>query len=172
MKNAFCLILSLVAGMAVSAHARIDVSKLPAPSKQKDVTFAKDIKPLFDVSCVKCHGGDRPKAGLRLDTVENALKGSKEGPVVVKGDSAKSLLVEAISQLDPETSMPPKRGGGGRGPGGFGGGPNAKGGTNSPAGGPRPGGPGGGGGGNLQPPKPLTTEQVGLVRAWIDQGAK
>jgi hypothetical protein len=39
-------------------------------------------------------------------------------------------------------------GGGGRGPGG--------------------GGPGGGG----PAPKPLTAEQVGLVRAWIDQGAK
>ena len=39
---------------------------------------------------------------------------------------------------------------------------------------PRPnfGGPGGPGGGFGPPPKPLTAEQVGLVRAWIDQGAK
>jgi hypothetical protein len=44
-----------------------------------------------------------------------------------------------------------------------------------------PGGFGGGGGGGFgfpggrggdSPPKPLTAEQVGLVRAWIDQGAK
>ena len=47
------------------------------------------------------------------------------------------------------------------GPGGPGGPPDGKGGP-----GPEPGkqqGP---------PPKPLTPEQVGLVRAWIDQGAK
>jgi len=31
-----------------------------------------------------------------------------------------------------------------------------------------PGGPGGFG----PPPKPLTPEQVGLIRAWVDQGAK
>jgi hypothetical protein len=38
-------------------------------------------------------------------------------------------------------------------------------------GGPPPGGPGGQH--NFgPPPKPLTAEQVGLVRAWIDQGAK
>lgn len=35
------------------------------------------------------------------------------------------------------------------------------------------GGPGGFGGGNAGPaPKPLTAVQVGLIRAWIDQGAK
>jgi hypothetical protein len=40
-------------------------------------------------------------------------------------------------------------------------------------GGPPPGGPGPGGQRNFgPPPKPLTAEQVGLVRAWIDQGAK
>ena len=34
----------------------------------------------------------------------------------------------------------------------------------------RPGGPGGPGG--FTPPKDLTPEEVGLIRAWIDQGAK
>lgn len=159
--------LSLLIASSLTTFAGIDASKLPAPSDKKDLTFAKDIKPLFEASCARCHSGERAKAGLHLDTLEGVLKGSKEGPVVVKSDSAKSLLVEAISQLDPETAMPPKRGGG-RGPGGPGGpgGPNAQKGTNAPTGGFKPGGPGGG------PAKPLTAEQVGLVRAWIDQGAK
>jgi hypothetical protein len=164
MKIKAALPISLLIASGLTTFAGIDVSKLPAPAKQAEVTYAKDIKPLFEVSCVRCHGGERAKAGLHLDTLEGVMKGSKEGPVVVKGESAKSLLVEAVSQLDPETAMPPKRGGG-RGPGGPGG--FNKGGTNAPAGGPRPGGPGGG-----QPAKPLTPEQVALVRAWIDQGAK
>lgn len=168
MKNTPLLILTLLTAVALTAQAGIDVSKLPAPAKQKDVTFAKDIKPLVDASCIRCHGAERPKAGLRLDSLEAVLKGSKEGPVVVKGDSAKSLLIEAVSQLDPETAMPPKRGlggkKGGKRPEGGPGGPR---GTNAPAGGPgqRP-------GDNRPPAKPLTPEQVGLVRAWIDQGAK
>jgi len=152
------------------AAPAVDLSKLPPPSTRKDVTYEKDIKPLFEASCTRCHGEERPKAGLRLTSLDAALKGSKEGKVIEVGKSEKSPLVIAVSQLDPEMSMPPKKGGG-RGPRGGGpGGPGGPGGTNGPAGGFRgPGGPGGPGG---PPPKPLTPEQVGLVRSWIDAGAK
>jgi len=119
------------------------------------------------------------------------LKGSKDGKVVLPGESAKSQLVIAISQLDPKLAMPPKprarRGPGGPGePGGPGNPPSAAQ-PNGPGGGPPPGdghgpagpgegGPGGPGGQPMRkmgpPPKPLTADEVGLVRAWIDQGAK
>lgn len=171
----------LVAGLQLTALSEIDVAKLPPASKRKNLTFEKDIKPLLQASCTRCHGADRPKAGLRLDSLEGVLKGSKDGKVVESGKGVKSAIVLAASQLDPETAMPPKpkarRGGPGSrgGPGGEGreGGPGAPHGTNAPAGGPGhwPGGPGGPGR-NQPPPKPLTAEQVGLLRAWIDQGAK
>lgn len=163
--------------------AEVDWSKLPPAATQTDVTYDKEIAPIFKASCVRCHGTDRPRAQLRLDSLEGVLKGSKDGAVVKPGDSADSLLVKAISQLDPRTAMPPK--------------PRPRGprpmGTNAPAmqmppggpeaGGPPPGGPGNppgtNGGATMQPhlrplgaAKPLTAEQVGLVRAWIDQGAK
>jgi mono/diheme cytochrome c family protein len=189
-------LLTLV-GTAIGASAlaaEIDWSKLPAASAKTGVTFANDIAPIFKDSCVRCHGADRPKAQLRLDTLEGVLKGTKEGPILKAGDSANSLLVKSVSQLDPQTAMPPKPRAR-RGPGG----PQ---GTNAPNmqprdGGPLGGGPGGGdrprvGGEGGRPPggpegtnapgqrprnsgpqaKPLTAEQVGLVRAWIDQGAK
>lgn len=169
------LTLSLLAtGTAVSA-AGPDLAKLPAPAAKKGVTFAKDIRPLFEASCFGCHGAERQKGGLRLDSLEAVLKGSEDGKVLVVGKSKESSLVIAVSHLDEEKAMPPKPKGG-RGPGGPGGpgGPRPQG-----AGGPPPGGgegrpPGGGPGrgGFGPPPKPLTAEQVGLVRAWIDQGAK
>src|SRR5580765_2798154 len=111
-------LLSLAAPLALAAP---DLSKLPPPAKKDGVTYAKDIRPLFEASCLRCHGNERPKAGLRLDSLEGVLKGSKEGKVLVKGDSAKSLIVEAVSQLDPETAMPPKKKAGRGGPGGPGG---------------------------------------------------
>ena len=166
----------------VAAHlsaATVDWSKLPPAAKTDGITFAKDIQPLLKESCVRCHGADRPKAQLRLDSLEGVLKGAKQGPVVTAGDSANSLIVKAVSQLDPEIAMPPKPRGP-RGPQGGPGGPGAGGppptggeGDHGP-GGPPPGGPGGPGGPRNfgPPPKPLTAEQVGLVRAWIDQGAK
>jgi len=151
--------------------AKIDVSKLPPAAAKAGVTFAKDIQPLLEASCTRCHGQDRPKAGLQLTSLEAVLKGSKEGKVVVPGDGKKSLLVIAAAQIDDETAMPPKKGPGHGGPGGPGGGrppggPQGGGGFGGGPGGPR--GPGGFG----PPPKPLTAEQVGLLRAWVDQGSK
>jgi hypothetical protein len=211
--------LILAAGLTATqlSAAPVDWSKLPPPATNSSVTFDQDIAPIFKASCVRCHGAERPRDLLRLDSLAGVLKGTKQGPILTAGDSANSLLVKAVSRLDPQTAMPPRRGprgpGGPRGPmgtnapatpppdGGPMGGPEAggppptMGGDNDHGpGGPPPGGegfppPGGGpegmngmngtnGPGGRPPrnfgppPKPLTAEQVGLLRAWIDQGAK
>jgi hypothetical protein len=170
-------LLGVLVTSASTTRAEVDLSKLPPPAARKGVTYEKDIHPLFEASCIRCHSGDKPKAGLKLDSLEGVIKGSKEGKVVIAGKSKESALVIAVSQLDPEMAMPPKpkpgRGGSGGGPGAGGQQPGGP-----PPAGAAPGGPGGGpgggphGGGFGPPPKPLTAEQVGLVRAWIDQGAK
>ena len=88
---------------------------------------------LFDkVRIGQCHGAEKQKGGVRLDTLEAALK-SKNGKVVAPGKSAESQVVISIAQMakNEDENMPPK----GKG-------------------------------------DPFTKEQVGLVRAWIDQGAK
>lgn len=177
----FTLVVSTCSALAAGKPdlSKIDVSKLPPVADQTGVTYAKDIRPMLEASCVHCHGEERPKGRLRLDSLEGALKGGKDGPVVVPGDSTKSLLVIAASRIDDDTAMPPKhRPGRGR-PGGFGGpgGPPGPGGPGGPPPGQggfggRPGGPPPGGHGFGPPPKPLTAAQVSLLRAWVDQGAK
>jgi hypothetical protein len=127
--------------------SKIDVSKLPPASDQKDVTFDKDILPLFKASCVGCHGEQKPKKNLRLDSLDAVLKGGRDGKMVIPSDSKNSLLLAAAAQIDDKIAMPPKP-------------------RQPPPGAPPP--PAGG----PNKPKPLTAEQVGLVRAWIDQGAK
>lgn len=171
----------LLAGLALAGFttraAEPDLSKLPPASAKKGLTYAKDIKPLLEASCFRCHGEERQKAELRLDSLEALLKGSENGKVVVAGKSKESPLLIAVSRLDDEKAMPPKRKPGGPGSPGGPGGPGGPRRAEGPggAGGPPPGGPGGPGGGGRggpPPPKPLTAEEVGLVRAWIDQGAK
>ena len=128
--SGFVLGLSLLTASA--APKKVDVSKLPPVSDKAGVTYATDMKPIFQKACVKCHGPEKQKANLRLDSLAAALKGSDNGPVIVPADSAKSKLVHNIARLGVEDDyMPP---------------------------------PGKG--------DPLTKEQIGLVRAWIDQGAK
>jgi hypothetical protein len=145
--------------------AKIDVSKLPAAAGTSGVTYAKDIRPIFEASCFRCHGAQKPKADLRLDSLEAILKGGEDGKIVVSGNSKKSLVVAAVARVNDDVAMPPKFKPHPGGPGG----PPPTGGTPPPGGGPGgPGGPRGFG----PPTKPLTPEQVGLVRAWIDQGAK
>ena len=157
-KSITLLRLAAVAALALASTATaVDLSKLPPASKQENVTFDKDIKPIFEASCARCHGADRPKAGFRVTTLEGVLKGTKDGKVVTPGKSAESDLVIAVSLLDPEMAMPPKPKAPKRAPDG---GPGAA--PGGPQGAKPPG----------TPPKPLTQEQVGLVRAWIDQGAK
>jgi len=131
-KTTVIALFGLVAATALAADG-----KMPPASTKTDVTFATDIKPIFDASCVKCHGGDKAKAGLRLDSLENTLKGGKNGKdkILTAGDSAKSPVVKMISHIgDQDGWMPPAH--------------------------------------NKANIGPLTDEQIGLVRAWIDQGAK
>lgn len=154
---------------AASCLGAVDLTKLPPPAAKQGVTYATDVRSIFEASCFRCHGDEKPKAGLRLNSLDAALNGSKNGKVIVPGKSADSPLVIAVSGLDEEHAMPPRRGpgrapgqGANRPPGGSGTGgqPSAR---PAGSGGQRSGGPA---------PKPLTAEQVALVRAWIDQGAK
>lgn len=156
--------------------SKLDATKLPAAAKQENLTYEKDILPLLKESCVGCHGDRKQKGDLRLDSLEAALKGGEHGKAVVPGEAAKSSILFAAAQVNDKIAMPPKKGGRGGpgGPGGGGpGGPGGPGGDKQP---PAPGpdgqgGPQGGGRGGPRA-KPLTADQVALVRAWIEQGAK
>lgn len=63
---------------------------------------------VFDQNCVKCHGPLKHKNGLELDTVESALKGSEDGPVIVPGKPDESKLIAALV-ADADPHMPPKK---------------------------------------------------------------
>src|SRR6266540_6353636 len=106
-KTVFAGIGVLAAAIWTSAKD-VDVSKLPPASSQKGVTYTKDIKPIFDKSCVKCHGAEKPKAKLRLDSLEGALKRGEDGKVIQPGNSAKSMMVHNVARIGEEdTWMPP-----------------------------------------------------------------
>ena len=138
MRKTIAFVASLVAVMCLGLLAQeepsqVNVSKLPPPSKKNGLTYAKHIQPMLEKSCFKCHGPEKQKGHMRLDTLENLKKGSRGKPVAVKGKSVKSKIVFAVARLteDEDDAMPPE----GKG-------------------------------------DPWTKEQVGILRAWIDQGMK
>jgi hypothetical protein len=116
--------------MCIVAAEQIDLTKLP-PRATNQVDFARDIQPIFERSCLRCHGPDRPKSKYRLDNRESALRGGEEHTDdIVPGRSAESKLIHYVARFVPDLEMPPK----GKG-------------------------------------DPLTTNEIALLRAWIDQGA-
>jgi len=61
--------------------------------------FAEDVQPIFAARCVKCHSGESPPRGLRLDSYEHVLAGSDQRPVVIPGDPEESRLVKRIKGI-------------------------------------------------------------------------
>lgn len=78
---------------------------------QGDVSYADDIQPIFNASCVGCHSG----SGEGMDTSEylmidydNVMKGTKFGQVVVPGSRmSSSLYLVVAGKTAPEIRMPP-----------------------------------------------------------------
>jgi mono/diheme cytochrome c family protein len=85
---------------------------MTALSAQAEVDFDKEIKPIFESRCVKCHGEKKQKGEYRLDNAKDIVKpGESEEKPVVAGSPEKSLLVKLISMTeDDDEVMPPKGG--------------------------------------------------------------
>src|ERR1043166_3529763 len=78
------------------------------PPASHAIDFAKEIKPIFESSCIKCHGRGRTKGGFRIDTRETFLKGGESGAAVVPGKSTESRLIALVQGVDPDEVMPKK----------------------------------------------------------------
>src|SRR5258706_1400048 len=97
------------------------------------VDFEHEILPVLRSNCLACHNRTRAKSDLILETSADLLKGGENGPVVVPGQSGKSLMLASAAHQG-KPMMPPKD--------------------------------------NKVSAVNLTSEQLGLIRLWIDQGAK
>jgi uncharacterized membrane protein len=88
-------------------------AKKPAPQlsvgelRQLPV-FAGVIEPIFQNRCVNCHGAQKSKGDLRLDSFAALLRGGKDDVAIKPGDSAQSPLLErALLPAGDDDHMPP-----------------------------------------------------------------
>ena len=78
-------------------------------SASGSVKFEAQILPILEKKCFKCHGQDKQKSDLRLDSVAGINKGGSSGePLFVRGNSAQSLIIHLINSDDLEERMPPE----------------------------------------------------------------
>ena len=87
------------------ALALVPMAAFPAPGGEK--LFSDSIRPVFEKSCLPCHGPQTKNAGLDLSTRDGLLRGGGQGPAVVPGDPKASLLYKLVAQ-EAEPHMPYK----------------------------------------------------------------
>ncbi len=68
----------------------------------EEVSFQREVWPIFKRHCLGCHSERKDKGGLRMDDVTMLLKGGKTGPLYVPGHPEKSLLISQVSGDKPE----------------------------------------------------------------------
>jgi hypothetical protein len=80
----------------------------PPPRALADpVDFRRDVWPILQERCVRCHGPAKQKSSLRLDSRAALLKGGDNGPAIVAGAPEKSYLLELVSARKGDLRMPP-----------------------------------------------------------------
>jgi hypothetical protein len=113
---------------STQATALLILTLLPtgafAEDGKRELTFEKDVLPIFRAKCIRCHAGVEPKAGLNLTSPSSLLTGGESGSALRIRAAEFSLLYEKVSS----GKMPPVG-------------------------------------------QKLTTEEKGLIRKWINDGA-
>ncbi len=83
-------------------------ANLPAPTDPKTTAFDSRVLPVFNDYCVQCHGPDKAKGRLRLDSAKNLFQGGQAGPVIQPGSAEQSLLIKRLLlPPDDDEHMPP-----------------------------------------------------------------
>ena len=75
-----------------------------------NVDFGAQVLPIFEKSCLSCHGPEKHKGGLRLDSKAAAFKGGDDGVVLVAGNAAKSDLYRRITLPEGSDDVMPNKG--------------------------------------------------------------
>ena len=87
----------MVKALLISAAVALVSAAQPIPEQAFSI---------LDQRCIQCHGNASPMSGLKLTSRDQLLAGGTRGPSVKPGDSAGSLLYQAVAQTG-KLSMPP-----------------------------------------------------------------
>src|SRR5687768_17416059 len=97
-----------LAGTAIGLAALFVAFPAPAAAPPGIVSFREDVYPLLRARCLRCHQGNNPTSGVRLDARSELLGESNGLALVLPGNAAASRLVHVVSGTVPDRVMPPE----------------------------------------------------------------
>jgi hypothetical protein len=78
---------------------------------EPNVSFHDDVYPILQEKCVNCHSPPSGKgykiSGLNMENYETLMTGTPYGPVIIPGDSKKSILNMLIEGRADESMLMP-----------------------------------------------------------------
>jgi len=102
-------VIAVAAVCGITDGARADDEKpieIAAVKHDGPVDFEKEILPIFRRNCLACHNSTEAESDLVLETPAAIVKGGSDGPSVVPGKGAESLLLKLAARQQ-ESFMPP-----------------------------------------------------------------
>jgi len=98
----------VLAGAVLAGQAGLGLRTVAAQAAPNTPAYyTETVKPLLVTNCGKCHFDMNHKGGLSLQTKAAAMKGGRDGVVLVPGDPANSLLVKLIRHEGPANDPMP-----------------------------------------------------------------
>ncbi len=95
--------LHLLSGAAEDApsgsmsNLETDISAVSHVANQNAVDFSRDVMPIFEASCIGCHGPKRQRADFRVDRRQDFFVPGDAEPLIVPGNADKSRLIAIVS---------------------------------------------------------------------------
>lgn len=103
----------LLTGLALLAAAVSAEPPRPAEPTPAPVDFGRDVAPIIETNCLRCHNSSKVEGGLLLESHEDLMRGGDTGPPVVPGKPDESPLVlqvegRAKPKMPPKKDLPPE----------------------------------------------------------------
>jgi hypothetical protein len=81
---------------------------------QHTISYHRDVYPVLESNCLECHrppdGKGYLETGLNMENYQSLMQGTRYGPVIVPGDSRKSILNMLVEgRADASLRMPHQR---------------------------------------------------------------
>ncbi|MBF0154787.1 MAG: hypothetical protein HQL64_13685 [Magnetococcales bacterium] len=91
--------MTLLLGLSAT-HVSANPEEKNKTATANETSFANDIQPILVYRCLECHkegGKGEIESGLRLDTYEGLMKGTKNGKIILPGNALASTLNQLVS---------------------------------------------------------------------------